>query len=141
MQIAAAAYIVIHLIIKKREKKKRRWWTKRFFTNRLHYGNTLYDDITFEEDDQNFLRISKEDLEYLTNLIRPAVEKSNTYMRDAISVNERVMVTLRFLATGDSYASLQYLFRISRQSISSIIPEVCDALIEALKDYIKVRYK
>jgi hypothetical protein len=63
-------YIVMHSILKKREKKKRRWWSKLFFTNRLHYGNTLYEDITFEEDDKNFLRISKEDLEHLTNLIR-----------------------------------------------------------------------
>ncbi|XP_045762735.1 uncharacterized protein LOC123865626 [Maniola jurtina] len=62
----------------------------------------------------------------------------NTLFRDSISVTERLAITLRFLATGDSYTSLQYLFRVSKQSISRIVPEVCDALCDALKDWVKV---
>jgi len=48
-------------------------------------------------------------------------------------------VTLRFLANGDSYVSLQYLLKISKQIISCIVPEVCEPLVEKLKDYIQVR--
>ena len=48
-------------------------------------------------------------------------------------------MTLCFLASGDSYVSLQYLFKISKQAISCIVPEVCEALVEKLKDYIQVR--
>ena len=58
--------------------------------------------------------------------------------RKAISVQERLALELRFLASGDSYVSLQYLFRISKQAISCIVPEVCEALVEKLKDYIQV---
>jgi hypothetical protein len=46
---------------------------------------------------------------------------------------------LRFLASGDSYVRLQHLFKISKQVISCIVPEVCEALVEKLKDYIQVR--
>ncbi|KAG8233899.1 hypothetical protein J437_LFUL005227 [Ladona fulva] len=58
-------------------------------------------------------------------------------MRKAIPVKERLAVTLRFLATGDSFTSLGYLFKISHQSISSILPDVCQALIEVLQNEIK----
>ena len=51
----------------------------------------------------------------------------------------RLAVTLRFLATGDAYTNLQYLFKISKTMTSEIIPAVYDTLIEAFQEYIKVR--
>lgn len=87
---------------------------------------------------QNFTRMSSADFEKIINLIGPKIIKHDTNMRPAITVTVRLAVTLRFLATGDSYSSLQYLFGISKQIISRIIPEVCMALVEVLKKYVKV---
>jgi len=83
--------------------------------------------------------MSSEDFETLINMVGPKIHKKDTCFRKAIPVKERLAVTLRFLATGDSYTSLQYLFGISKQIISLIIPEVCEALIEGLQDKIKVK--
>lgn len=87
---------------------------------------------------KNFVRMSSEDFEYLLCKIGPKVMKENTNMRKSVPVNTRLAITLRFLATGDSYTSLQYTFLISKQLISLIIPEVCQALIEVLKENIEV---
>ncbi|XP_065356035.1 uncharacterized protein LOC135950415 [Calliphora vicina] len=53
-------------------------------------------------------------------------------MRRSISAAERLVLTLRFLATGENYRSLQYLFRIPPSTISIIIPEVLDAIYKVL---------
>lgn len=61
-------------------------------------------------------------------------------MREPISAGERLAVTLRYLATGESFSSLQYIFRIPQSTISTIVPEVCDAIYAVLKDeFLKVR--
>jgi len=72
-------------------------------------------------------------------LIGEKISKKDTSFRKDISVQERLAMALRFLASGDSYVSLQYLFKISKQAISCIVPEVCEALVEKLKDYIQGR--
>jgi len=141
LQLSAAAYIYIHYALKKK-RKQRRWWQTQLFKSRdEHSGNVLLADLKFQAISgqyKNFTRMSPTDFEYLINLIGPKIAKQDTFMRKSITVQERLSITLRFLATGDHYSSLQYLFRVSKQAISQIIPEVCKALIEALKYNIQV---
>ena len=41
---------------------------------------------------------------------------------------------MRYLASGDSYKSLQYDFRVANNTIAGIIPEVCEAIIAEFMD-------
>lgn len=75
----------------------------------------------------------------MLNKLGPKIEKKDTKFRKAVPAKERLGLTLRFLTTGETYASLQYLFKVSKQLISIIISEVCLALIEVLEEYVKVR--
>lgn len=59
-------------------------------------------------------------------------------MRNALSPKLKLEITLRYLATGDSYKSLQYLYRVSKSSICSFLPDVFEAIYEGLKEYIQV---
>jgi len=86
---------------------------------------------------KNFTKMSPSELEFLINLIGEKILKKDTAFRKAISVQEKLALTLRFLASGYSYVCLQYLFKISKQAISCIVPEVCEALVEKLKDVIQ----
>lgn len=59
-------------------------------------------------------------------------------MRRSIPPNECLAVTLRFLATGESYASLEFQYRISRSTLSILIPSVCQAIHKVLsRDYMR----
>lgn len=62
------------------------------------------------------------------------IARRDTNMREAIPPGERLALTLRFLATGESYSSLQYQFRISVSAVALIVPEVCQAIYDALKE-------
>ncbi|XP_026476143.1 protein ANTAGONIST OF LIKE HETEROCHROMATIN PROTEIN 1-like [Ctenocephalides felis] len=95
-----------------------------------------YQDVSSYE---NFIRMTHQDFQHLLERIAPRIRKQDTHLRKSISPSERLTLTLRFLATGDSYQSLSYLFRIPPTTISRIVPEVCDALYLELKnDYLKI---
>nr|CAI5864823.1 unnamed protein product [Callosobruchus analis] len=82
--------------------------------------------------------MSHTDFENLLELVTPHIQRQDTNYHDSISPRMRLAITLRFLATGDSYESLMYLFQVSYSTISLIVPEVCEAISSVLKDYIKV---
>ncbi|XP_028408828.1 protein ANTAGONIST OF LIKE HETEROCHROMATIN PROTEIN 1-like [Dendronephthya gigantea] len=60
--------------------------------------------------------------------------KKNTNMRNAISPNEKLCCTLRFLASGASYKDLSYSFRISVPAISAFVPETCRVIYNILEE-------
>lgn len=103
-------------------------------------GNSLLNDLMMESSGkfENFCRMSPSDFEYLFNLIGPNITKQDTHLRKCVSAKDRFAVTLRFLASGDSYQSLSYLFKISPQLISTIVVDVCTALKNGLSDQVKV---
>lgn len=53
-------------------------------------------------------------------------------MRKSISTTDRLMLTLRYLATEDNFTSLQHFFRIPQTIISRIIPEELDSIYKVL---------
>lgn len=89
---------------------------------------------------RKFTRMSLQDFNYLLHKVTPLIAKQNTQLRQSIPAKIRLAVTLRFLASGDSYDSLHFLFKLSPSVISKIVPEVCAALNEVLQDEIKVIY-
>ena len=57
----------------------------------------------------------------LTDMIVLIVSKSGTVMRKAIFLKQRFASTLRFLASGGSFHSLEYQFLISRKAICILL--------------------
>jgi len=84
--------------------------------------------------------MSATDFEYFIQKVGPIISKTDTNMRKCIPVQERLAVTLRFLATKDSFKSLSYLFKFSSQTVSRCIQDVCRVLNQELKNEIMVKY-
>ena len=55
-------------------------------------------------------------------------EKQDTNFRKAVSAEERLAVTLRFLVTEECQQSLSYAFRMGKSTVSNIISEPCNLL-------------
>lgn len=127
--------------------KKRNIWTHDWLIKRSSEGahQKLLQEYRDNEKQKhlykNFLRMDESTFEELLALVSPHIAKQDTQLRAAISPSERLAVTLRFLATGNNYKSLSALFRIAPNTISCIIPEVCDAIYKVLRPiYMVVRF-
>lgn len=146
-----ACKIVLKLLIndvrsdlekKKDKKKKRMVWVRKWIARRQQFGasNILLKELASEDPDsfKNHLRMSSDLFETLLQYITPSIEKQNTIMRDALPARLKLQITLRYLASGDSFSSLQYLYRVPKCTISKFLPEVCDSIYSVLENYIKV---
>uniref|UniRef100_A0A915DIY2 DDE Tnp4 domain-containing protein n=1 Tax=Ditylenchus dipsaci TaxID=166011 RepID=A0A915DIY2_9BILA len=73
-----------------------------------------------------FLRIDLVSFNTLLAIISPSLTKNS--QRPSISAEERLMVTLRYLATGESFRSLAFQFRLGFSTVSNIVAESCEAI-------------
>ena len=78
---------------------------------------------------KNFVRMQPDMFQELLAKVGPRITKQDTFWRKALEPGLRIAITLRYLATGNSYKSLMYGFRVAHNTISNIIPEVCEAII------------
>jgi hypothetical protein len=67
------------------------------------------DFLYVKEDYQAVLRISSSEFEFLLNNIGRTIGRQDTDYRESVAATERLALTLRFLATRDSYGSLSYV--------------------------------
>ena len=84
------------------------------------------------------LRMSRHTFTIIYAVLRPYIEKQNTRMREAISVEKRVAVTVWKLATNIEYRTLSALFGIGRSTVGEIIIETCKAITKLLPRYVKI---
>ena len=76
--------------------------------------------------------MSKERFDHLLGLLRAKITRKTTVMREAISAEKRLVLTLRYLSHGLPQNSLCISFRVGRQTVSYIVKQVCTALHEVL---------
>ena len=121
-----------------RQRQQRSCQTRPWLQRRPLYGQ--YEHLLHElkEEDPKgfriFQRLTPEVWNHLYQLVEPRIDRRITAMRDPISVGLRLAITLRFLASGDSYQSGMFGFRVAANTICGIIPETCHAICEVLRE-------
>ena len=83
------------------------------------------------------IRITPERFDHLLSLVKEQIEKKDTCFRKSIPAAARLVITLRYLASGETQ-SLSYSYHVGRSIFSNIVSETCIAIYEFLKDpYLK----
>ncbi|KYM96994.1 Putative nuclease HARBI1 [Cyphomyrmex costatus] len=77
--------------------------------------------------------------ENLLSLVAPFITKQ-TVIREPISAAERLCLTIRFLASGDSMSSISYQYLIGLTTISNIIEETCHIIWTCLQKEVLPSY-
>lgn len=123
---------------RRRRRSRRTCWTRSWLLRRPEYGQyeKLMGELAREDPTafRNFQRVDQDLFQELLDRVGPRIKKQDTTYRPALSVGLRLAITLRYLATGDSYMSLQYGFRVANNTIAGIIPETCEAIIAEYAD-------
>ena len=129
----SAALIVLELIneedkedIAERERKS---WMKRRDEKGL--ANNIVKELSLEDTGgfKEMMRMDYEDFLYILKMIEKDITpKEMLGGHRAINAKSRLIIAIRFLATGESYRSLRFQFRISTPAISYIINDVCSAI-------------
>lgn len=123
---------------KRKRRTEKSWLQKRETYTHVNLLKELREDNP--DDFKNYLRMNSDVFDELLHMVEPYLKKQETPMRTTISPQERLLATLRFLATGRSYEDLKYSTAISAQALGYIIPETCAVIYDVLrKEYLKVR--
>ena len=78
---------------------------------------------------KEMMHMSYEEFLYILNIIEKDITPTQIFGgHKVIPAKARLTVTIRFLATGETFRSLSFQFRISKGAISYIVRDVCDAI-------------
>ncbi|XP_071050677.1 uncharacterized protein [Onthophagus taurus] len=126
---ACVALLAVRHLRKKR--RQRRYSVHPINRNRFTNGQFHTLHITLRENEDKFFayyRMTPSTFDTLCNNVKNTVSKKNWNIMQRITVQERVAITLRFLATGNSFRSLAFEYRVGVSTVSNIIRETCCAV-------------
>jgi len=113
-------------------------WTRPWIQRRRALG--WYDTLMVElerEDPREFrcmMRMDPAMFHELEGRLHDRLKKRDTNWRPALPPGLKLAITLYYFSSGVPYSTLQYGFRVAANTISLIIAEVCQAIIDEFRD-------
>ncbi|XP_073446531.1 uncharacterized protein [Dendrobates tinctorius] len=119
----------------RRRQRRRHLWIHPIVEFREFRGvyHTLYSELQANpEKFTDYTRMSQQSFMYLLGRVQDVIRRQDTQLRRAIPPEQRLLVRLRFLATGESLSSLHFQFRLGISTLSGIVANTCRALWDVL---------
>ena len=120
-----------------KQRRLHRFWVRQIFKERKEKGefHTLVKETMLFDHEYFFrmFRMSPTKYEELCQWLAPFLLRSSI-RREAISPQERLCVTLRFLVTGDAFATIAHSYRMSKTTVGRIVNDTCEVIWNVLKD-------
>lgn len=137
-----SAHMALLVLLARRRKLRRqeasrqkRLWIHPVIRMKQEKGHfaMLYADLRRSpEKFQDFIQMSTSAFDGLLDLLRPLLTMQQTLLRRCISPEQRLLITLRFLSTGETYSSLHQLFHVGKSTISGIVRTTCELIYQNL---------
>ncbi|XP_040205977.1 protein ANTAGONIST OF LIKE HETEROCHROMATIN PROTEIN 1-like [Rana temporaria] len=145
--VAATAAVLIQEEENERRRRRRRRMIMRRRRRRAEIhpviGNgvkrglfwVIYNDLrTHKKEFFKYMRMSVESFDELLGLLSSHLEQQNKVYRKRVPPVVRLIIALRYLATGQSLASLHFHFMVGKRTTSYIIRDTCAVIWDVLKD-------
>lgn len=133
-----AAFMAVVLYRRIRQRRRRRYWIRPWIARRPQFGDFENLMAELERESQGdfvaYLRMEPAMFHELVQRLTPRLTKQDSNWRKSLNPGLKIAVTLRYLATGNSYRSLAFAFRVAHNTVSIIIREVCGAIVEEYSD-------
>ena len=116
--VMAAVTGYLHLRRKRQRKERINWRDPFLEPKELSEYHTVMQQLREHNDIrrfQKFVRVSPDLFDNIVRRVGPKIARQDTNFRLAIPVEQRIAIALRFVATGESYQSLESRFRVEKQ--------------------------
>ena len=121
------------IVFNRRQRRRRQFWVRPWIQRRPMYGN--YENLMLELEREsrgdfvNFMRMEPRMFHELLLRVTPRLTKQETNYRRPLDPGLKLAITLRYMASGNSYRSLSYSFRVPYNTISGTVKEVAEAIL------------
>ncbi|XP_055843838.1 uncharacterized protein LOC129910464 [Episyrphus balteatus] len=123
--------------------KRRLEWTREWLRknqNQFTAKENILKEIQFRSNEiyhlNCFFDITEKQFRFLVNKLGPLITNYQPHRKKKFfSAEERLAITLKYLATGEFHSCRNYCFRASKPVILKMIGDICMNIYETLKDH------
>ncbi|OXA43423.1 protein ALP1-like [Folsomia candida] len=129
----ALKILLLRRIRRRLKRKPRQLYMRKIFEQRLEHGDGFLAEQLREDPQyhQLYFRMNKENYDEIYNLVCNEIQGKNTHLRP-VSAHQKLAITLRYLATGNTQMEMAFSYRVSPQSVSVILREVMMSICSKL---------